>query len=86
MPSGFSRRAEEAGAEALVLCDTNGGTLPDEVERVVAEVRRRTSVVLGGHFHNDAGCAVANTLASVRRGRHSGAGMRERLVGTRGTP
>jgi 2-isopropylmalate synthase len=60
--------AEEAGAEALVLCDTNGGTLPDEVERVVAEVRQRSSAALGGHFHNDAGCAVANTLAAVRQG------------------
>ncbi|MGO8875629.1 MAG: citramalate synthase [Acidimicrobiales bacterium] len=60
--------AEEAGAEALVLCDTNGGTLPDEVERIVKEVRRRTSAQLGAHFHNDAGCAVANTLAAVRQG------------------
>jgi 2-isopropylmalate synthase len=60
--------AEESGAEALVLCDTNGGTLPDEVERIVAEVRRRSSAALGGHFHNDAGCAVANTLAAVRQG------------------
>jgi 2-isopropylmalate synthase len=60
--------AEEAGAEALVLCDTNGGTLPDEVERIVAEVRQQTSAQLGGHFHNDAGCAVANTLAAVRQG------------------
>ncbi|HXY45263.1 MAG TPA: citramalate synthase [Acidimicrobiales bacterium] len=60
--------AEEAGAEALVLCDTNGGTLPDDVERIVAEVRQRTSAELGGHFHNDAGCAVANTLAAVRQG------------------
>jgi 2-isopropylmalate synthase len=60
--------AEEAGAEALVLCDTNGGTLPDEVERVVAEVRARSSVVIGAHFHNDGGCAVANTLAAVREG------------------
>jgi 2-isopropylmalate synthase len=50
------------------LCDTNGGTLPDEVERIVAEVRARTSAALGGHFHNDAGCAVANTLAAVRQG------------------
>ncbi len=60
--------AEEAGAEALVLCDTNGGTLPDEVGQIVSEVRQRTSAVLGGHFHNDAGCAVANTLAAVRQG------------------
>ncbi|MHB8457881.1 MAG: citramalate synthase, partial [Acidimicrobiales bacterium] len=60
--------AEEAGAETLVLCDTNGGTLPDEVERIVAEVRARSSAEIGGHFHNDSGCAVANTLAAVRQG------------------
>jgi 2-isopropylmalate synthase len=60
--------AEEAGAEVLVLCDTNGGTMPDEVERVVSEVRARSSLTLGGHFHNDGGCAVANTLAAVRQG------------------
>jgi 2-isopropylmalate synthase len=60
--------AEEAGAETLVLCDTNGGMLPDEVEEIVAEVRARTSTELGAHFHNDSGCAVANTLAAVRQG------------------
>jgi 2-isopropylmalate synthase len=60
--------AETAGAEALVLCDTNGGTLPDEVERVVADVRARSSAAIGAHFHNDGGCAVANTLAAVRQG------------------
>jgi 2-isopropylmalate synthase len=63
------RAAEEAGAETLVLCDTNGGTLPFEVERVVTEVRRRfPSTQIGLHFHNDGGCAVANTLAGVRAG------------------
>ncbi|MGO9198165.1 MAG: citramalate synthase [Acidimicrobiales bacterium] len=60
--------AEEAGAETLVLCDTNGGMLPDEVEEIVADVRRRSSAELGAHFHNDSGCAVANTLAAVRQG------------------
>jgi 2-isopropylmalate synthase len=60
--------AEQAGAEVLVLCDTNGGTLPDEVERIVADVRARSSVTIGGHFHNDGGCAVANSLAAVRQG------------------
>jgi 2-isopropylmalate synthase len=60
--------AEEAGAETLVLCDTNGGTLPDEVERIVADVKAHSSVTIGGHFHNDGGCAVANTLAAVRQG------------------
>jgi 2-isopropylmalate synthase len=60
--------AETAGAETLVLCDTNGGTLPDDVERVLSEVRSTTSARLGVHFHNDSGCAVANTLAAVRYG------------------
>ncbi len=60
--------AEEAGAEALVLCDTNGGTLPEVVEQTVAEVRRRSSATIGGHFHNDGGCSVANSLAAVRQG------------------
>jgi 2-isopropylmalate synthase len=62
------RAAEEAGAEALVLCDTNGGTLPHEVERVLGEVIPVTTVALGVHFHNDSGCAVANTLTAVRLG------------------
>jgi 2-isopropylmalate synthase len=60
--------AEEAGAEALVLCDTNGGTLPDDVGHAVAEVRARTSAQLGIHCHNDAGCAVANSLVAVQAG------------------
>jgi 2-isopropylmalate synthase len=60
--------AEEAGAEALVLCDTNGGSLPDEVGQAVAAVRERTSAQLGIHCHNDAGCAVANSLVAVQAG------------------
>ncbi len=60
--------AEEAGAETLVLCDTNGGTLPFEVERIVEHVRGRYETQLGVHFHNDSGCAVANSLAAVGRG------------------
>ena len=60
--------AEAAGAEALVLCDTNGGFLPSEVEEIVQAVRAHTSATLGAHFHNDSGCAVANTLAAVRWG------------------
>jgi 2-isopropylmalate synthase len=62
------RVAEDAGAEVLVLCDTNGGTLPHEVERVLAEVVPATSADIGVHFHNDGGCGVANTLAAVRLG------------------
>jgi 2-isopropylmalate synthase len=60
--------AERAGAEALVLCDTNGGTLPHDVERIVCEVRARSSAPIGVHFHNDSGCAVANVIAAVRAG------------------
>ena len=60
--------AEAAGAEVLVLCDTNGGALPHEVEEIVAAVVPRVSAAVGGHFHNDAGCAVANSLVAVRQG------------------
>ena len=60
--------AEEAGAEALVLCDTNGGSLPDDVGHAVSEVRARTGAQLGIHCHNDAGCAVANSLVAVQAG------------------
>jgi len=62
------RAAEEAGAEVVVLCDTNGGTLPAEVDRIVAEVLPRLSAGVGVHFHNDGGCAVANTLTAVHLG------------------
>ena len=71
---GFStdvlKAAADAGAEVLVLCDTNGGSLPFEVERVVGEVRDRFNggTGIGCHFHNDSGCAVANSLVAVRMG------------------
>jgi 2-isopropylmalate synthase len=60
--------AEEAGAERLVLCDTNGGMLPFDVARIVREVGEQTSAPLGIHVHNDAGCAVANSLIAVDAG------------------
>lgn len=60
--------AEKAGADVLVLCDTNGGTLTDEVSRIVREVRVNTKTKLGIHAHNDCGLAVANTLAAVNEG------------------
>ncbi|HXQ91012.1 MAG TPA: hypothetical protein VN768_05585, partial [Acidimicrobiales bacterium] len=62
------RAAEEAGAETIVLCDTNGGTLPHDVERVVASVVADFECQIGVHFHNDSGCAVANSIAGVRAG------------------
>src|SRR5256714_8262286 len=60
--------AEEAGAEVLVLCDTNGGALPHEVEHIVTDVLAARTAPIGVHFHNDGGCGVANTLAAVRLG------------------
>jgi 2-isopropylmalate synthase len=62
------RVAAEAGADVAVLCDTNGGRLPDEIADVVHAVREATSARLGIHCHNDAGCAVANSLAAVAAG------------------
>ena len=64
-----ARTALEAGARWVVLCDTNGGTLPDEVERIVADVETLVpGDRLGIHAHNDTGQAVANSLAAVRAG------------------
>ena len=60
--------AEEAGAERLVLCDTNGGMLPADVSRIVAAVHASVGTALGIHVHNDAGCAVANSLIAVEQG------------------
>jgi 2-isopropylmalate synthase len=62
-------RALVSGARWIVLCDTNGGTLPDEVERIVAHAARRMpGERLGIHAHNDTDNAVANSLAAVRAG------------------
>ncbi|CAN5831851.1 citramalate synthase [soil metagenome] len=60
--------AERGGAEAIVLCDTNGGTLPWEVEDRVRLVVAELSVAVGIHAHDDGGCAVASSLAAVRAG------------------
>jgi 2-isopropylmalate synthase len=61
--------AHAAGARWVVLCDTNGGTLPDEVEAIVAAVARTVpGSHLGIHAHNDTEQAVANSLAAVRAG------------------
>lgn len=64
------RAAIEAGAENVTLCDTNGSSLPDQVEEVTAEVVDALGdrVQVGIHTHNDAECAVANSLAAVRAG------------------
>ncbi|MGA2163436.1 MAG: citramalate synthase, partial [Solirubrobacteraceae bacterium] len=63
------RAAARAGAERVVLCDTNGGSLPMYVHHVVAEVHAALpGVALGIHTHDDGGCAVANTLVAVEAG------------------
>lgn len=61
--------AANAGAETLVLCETNGGSLPKDVyEITAAAVKRLPGMKIGIHTHNDAGCAVANTIAGVQAG------------------
>ena len=60
--------AAEAGADVLVLCDTNGGTLPSQVGAAVREVRARFATPIGIHTHNDGGCAAANALIGVEHG------------------
>jgi 2-isopropylmalate synthase len=73
LDSGYALRtltaAADAGADVLVLCDTNGGSFPWEVEAITCEVRLRIpQLPLGIHAHNDGGLALANTLAAVRGG------------------
>jgi len=60
--------AAEAGADVMVLCDTNGGSLPNEITNAINAVRKQTKVPLGIHTHNDGELAVANTLAAVSAG------------------
>ena len=60
--------AAMAGAEAVVLCDTNGGSLPPDVESAVRAVVAHVDCSVGIHLHNDTGCGVANALAAVRAG------------------
>jgi len=65
--------AAENGAQFLVLCDTNGGTLPSEIQSIVAEIHHSLkaggqSVRLGIHCHNDCGMAVANSICAVQAG------------------
>jgi len=62
------RAAADAGADWLVLCETNGGKLPWEVEEIVREVSQQIHTPLGVHCHNDTGCGIANSLAAVRGG------------------
>lgn len=62
------KKAEEAGATCVALCDTNGGTLPHEIFEIVTHVVKELSIQVGIHCHNDGEVAVANTLAAVQAG------------------
>jgi 2-isopropylmalate synthase len=60
--------AIRGGAETVVLCDTNGGTMPWEVERILRELKPALAHPFGIHTHNDSECAVVNSLTAVREG------------------
>jgi len=60
--------AQEAKADCIVLCDTNGGTLPFEIGRIIDALKKRITVPLGIHAHNDSECAVGNSLVAVEHG------------------
>ena len=60
--------AQAGGADCIILCDTNGGALPEEIARIVKEIKRKIRKPLGIHTHNDQGLAVANSLAGINAG------------------
>ncbi len=62
--------AAGAGAERVVLCDTNGGALPSAIEPAIGAVTARIDTLLGVHFHNDSDCAVANSMSALDLGVH----------------
>jgi 2-isopropylmalate synthase len=62
------KTAAGAGADWLILCDTNGGSMPWEIESIVQEIRDQVQTLLGIHAHNDSGCALSNSLVAVKQG------------------
>lgn len=62
------KAGSDAGADCLVLCDTNGGTMPQEVASIMAALPQDELAPLGGHFHNDGGVAIANSMTAVDNG------------------
>jgi 2-isopropylmalate synthase len=62
------KAAADAGADRIILCDTNGGSLPSYIHQVIAKIKEVIPVPLGIHTHNDSELAVANTLAAVEAG------------------
>lgn len=62
------KTAQDARADWIVLCDTNGGAFPFEIQSIIREVKKQIQIPLGIHVHNDTGMAVANTIFAVREG------------------
>ena len=62
------KAAELGHADCIVLCDTNGGTMPWELEEIVKDVKKKISTPIGIHVHNDAGLAVCNSIYAVKNG------------------
>jgi len=62
------KAASSAGAQRIVLCDTNGGTITSRIFEIIEEVRKEIQTPLGIHAHNDSGMAVANSIAAVQAG------------------
>src|SRR6266581_5404418 len=62
------REAEKAGADRVVLCDTNGGRLPGEIARITSFARSKLNTQIGIHTHDDIGLGVANALAGIEAG------------------
>lgn len=60
--------AQDAGADCIILCDTNGGTLPAEITEIITAIKKQIEAPLGIHCHNDLSCAVANSLAAIAVG------------------
>ena len=60
--------AHKGGADVIVLCDTNGGSMPREIEEIVGKVVAHISILIGIHTHNDCGLALANSLVAVQAG------------------
>jgi 2-isopropylmalate synthase len=78
--------AAAAGADWLVLCDTNGGSLPEQVGKAVAEVVRAFGAGVGIHTHNDGELAVANSLAAVAAGARQVQGRSTATASASATP
>ncbi|NQT56731.1 MAG: citramalate synthase [Desulfobacteraceae bacterium] len=62
------RAAMNGGADMIVLCDTNGGTMPEEIQDAIKEVMANTTLPIGIHAHNDCGLALTNSLVAVKSG------------------